>query len=137
MQANQAAPSAYMLIFRESSPETYVAMSAEQRKKLLNQWNAWYDGLAAEGKVKGGHPLRPEGRVVSNERVLDGPYAEGKEAVGGFFFLTVDSLDEATAIAKQCPTLRYGLIAEIRPVADRCAVLSQTEQESSSALVRT
>ena len=138
MQANEAGSSAFLLIFRESSPETYQAMSPEQKQDLLDQWNHWYDGLAAEGKVKNGHPLRPEGRVISGthgERVLDGPYAEGKEAIGGFFFLTVSSLDEATAIAKQCPSLRYGLVAEVRPVADRCPVLSQTEQELSGTLV--
>jgi hypothetical protein len=137
MHANETASSAYLLIFRESSPETYKAMSPNQKQDLLKQWNLWYDGLAAEGKLKTGHPLRPEGRVISGthgERVLDGPYA-GKEAIGGFFFLTVSSLDEATAIAKQCPSLRYGLIAEVRPVADRCAVLSQTEQELSGTLV--
>jgi hypothetical protein len=126
-----------MLIFRESSPETYKAMSPEQRQQLLKQWNDWYDGLAAQGKVKHGHPLEPEGRVVSGargERVVDGPFAEGKEAIGGFFFLTVGSLDEAVAIAKQCPSLRYGLIVEVRPVAESCPALSPTAPQPSKAL---
>jgi hypothetical protein len=137
MQTHEKKSSAYMLIFRESSPETYKTMSAEQRQQLLKQWNDWYDGLAAQGKVKNGHPLEPEGRVVSGargERVVDGPYAEGKEAIGGFFFLTVSSLDEATAIAKQCPSLPYGLVAEVRPVADNCPALSRTQPTPVRAL---
>ena len=133
MQSNESRQSAYMLIFRETSPETYKAMSAEQRQNLLQKWNNWYDGLAAQGKLSQGHPLEPEGRVVSGvsgDRVIDGPFAEGKEAIGGFFFLTVDSLDEAVAIAKLCPSLPYGLVVEVRPVADSCPALSPNGQQS-------
>ncbi len=121
-------PSPYLLIFRESSPDAYQAMSAEQRQKLLEQWNEWYDGLAAQGKVQHGHPLEAQGRVVSGSaggaRVVDGPFAESKEAIGGYFFLTVASLDEATEIAKLCPSLPFGLTVEVRPVADSCAGLT-------------
>lgn len=92
----------------------------------MQQWNAWYDGLAREAKVQHGHPLEPAGRVVSGargERVVDGPFAEATEAIGGYFLLTVASLDEATEIAKQCPSLAYGLTVEVRPIADACATL--------------
>lgn len=112
-----------MLIFRDSSPETYKSLSSEQRERLVQQWNAWYDGLAAKGKVQHGHPLEERGRIVSNTRVVDGPFAEAKEAVGGYFFLTVADIDEATTIAKQCPGLPYGLSVEVRPIADKCAAL--------------
>ena len=115
----------YLLIFRESSPDAYKSLSPEQRQQLLDRWNAWYDGLATAGKVQHGHPLEPEGRIVSarGERVVDGPFAEAKEAIGGYFFLTVSSLEEATEIAKQCPSLQYGLVVEVRPVAEFCATL--------------
>ena len=114
--------SPYLLIFRES-PDVYTAMSAEQRQQLMQRWNEWYDGLAEQGKVEHGHPLEPGGRVVSGahgQRVVDGPFAEAKEAVGGYFFLTVASLDEATEIAKRCPSLEHGLVVEVRPVAAAC-----------------
>jgi hypothetical protein len=61
---------------------------------------------------------------IAGERVTDGPYAEGKEVVGGYFFLTVKDLDEATAIAKQCPGLALGLTVEVRPVAAVSPVLT-------------
>jgi hypothetical protein len=118
--------SPYMLVFRDATPAVYQAMSAEQRQQLMEQWNAWYDGLAEQGKVQHGHPLQPAGRVVSGvrgERVVDGPFAESKEAIGGYFFLTVGSLDEATEIAQRCPSLRYGMSVEVRPVADACEAL--------------
>jgi hypothetical protein len=138
MQTNETKESAYMLIFRDTSPGTYKGLSPEQRQQLLKQWNDWYEGLIEQGKVKVGHPLEPEGRVVSGvrgERVVDGPYAEGKEAVGGFFYLTVADLDEATAIAKQCPSLPYGLLVEIRPVAACCPILSAVSGQQANTLV--
>jgi hypothetical protein len=118
--------SAFLLIFRDTTPEVYGSMSADQRHSLMEQWNAWYDGLAAQGKVQHGHPLENSGRVVSGtrgERVIDGPYPEAKEAIGGYFLLTVHDLDEATEIAQRCPSLPHGMLVEVRPVADACETL--------------
>ena len=118
--------SPYLQIFRDVSSATYKAMSADQRQQLMQQWNAWYDGLAAEGKVEHGHPLESGGRVVSGprgERITDGPFAEATEGIGGYFLLTVSGLEEATAIAKRCPSLPYGMSVEVRPVANACATL--------------
>lgn len=116
-------PSPYLLIFRDASPDVYTTISAEDRQQLMQQWNAWYDGLAAQGKVQHGHPLEPQGRVVSGprgERVVDGPFAEAKEAIGGYFLLTVADLDEATEIAQRCPSLRLGMSVEVRAIAEAC-----------------
>lgn len=118
--------SPFLLIFRDSTPERYAALSPEQRQRLLQQWNSWYDGLAVQGKVQHGHPLESEARVVSGshgERVVDGPFAEAKEAVGGYFLLTVSDIDEATEIAKHCPSLDLGISVEVRPVAEYCEAL--------------
>jgi hypothetical protein len=115
--------SPYLLIFRDASPDKYKAMSPDQRQQLMQQWNEWYDGLASQGKVQHGHPLESQGRVVSGtrgDRVVDGPFAEATEAIGGYFMLTVADLDEATAIAQRCPSLRYGMIVEVRPIAEAC-----------------
>ncbi|MGA7214907.1 MAG: YciI family protein [Terrimicrobiaceae bacterium] len=107
-----------MLIFRDTSA-IFKAMSPEERQRILEQWNTWFDRLTAEGKLQQGHPLKREGRVVSQSggRVIDGPFVESKEAIGGFFLLTVGSLEEATEIAKECPSLRIGITVEVRPVA--------------------
>ena len=114
-----------MLLFRNAGPDTHQHLSPEERTRLAQQWNNWYDGLAAQGKVTHGRPLGLEGRVVMGGRksVVDGPYAEGKEAVGGYFFLNVADLDEATEIAKMCPGLPLGVTVEVRPVVDVSPVL--------------
>jgi hypothetical protein len=54
--------------------------------------------------------------------VADGPFAESKEAVGGYFYLQVVDENEALEIARQCPGLQYGAIVEVRPVAEMCSV---------------
>lgn len=86
----------------------------------MQQWNDWYDGLMAQGKVEQGRPLALAGRVISmaGGRLVDGPYAETKEAIGGFFMLKVADMNEAVAIGKQCPGLSHGLTVEVRPLAD-------------------
>lgn len=118
--------SSYLLFFRDVPATVYQEMTQEQRDDLMGQWNDWYDGLAAQGKVQHGHPLHPVGRVVSGtrgERVVDGPFAEAKETIGGYFLLTVDSIDEATEIAQRCPSLALGVSVEVRPIAEACPTL--------------
>ena len=116
----------FLLLFRNAGPETHAHLSREEREEMTKKWNAWYEGLAAKGKVQHGRPLGLGGRVVSGARgqnVTDGPFAESKEVVGGYFFLTVANIDEATEIAKQCPGLPLGLTVEVRPVAEVSPVL--------------
>lgn len=113
----------YLLFFRNSGPETHQHLSPQQRQQLMTRWNAWYDGLAAEGKAVEGQPLELETRLVSGPggaRVVDGPFAEAKEAIGGYVKLMVSGLDEATEIARRHPGLAYGLIIEVRQMADNC-----------------
>lgn len=121
MAATQTAPS-FLLVFRETSPETYAAMSTEQRREALRKWNGWIDALAAEGRMQGGNTLAPEGRIVSGARgtVVDGPFAEAKEAIGGYILLTAASLDEAVEVARGAPNIPHGMEVEVRPVAQAC-----------------
>ena len=109
----------FLLLFRNGGPDTHQHLSPEQRLKLTQQWNDWYNGLAAQNKVQHGRPLGLTGRVVSGtrgERVTDGPFAESKEVVAGYIFLAPMDLDEATEIAKNCPGLSLELTVEVRPV---------------------
>lgn len=76
----------------------------------------------AEGKVRPGVALTREGATVSGNKrvVVDGPYAESKEAIGGTLLLDVATLEEAIAIAQACPSLRHNSAIEIRPISDEC-----------------
>jgi hypothetical protein len=90
------------------------------------EWSQWVDGLMAQGKMVSGHPLELGGSVISGkhgERTTDGPYAETKEAVAGYLFLTVKDFAEAQAIARQCPSLPHGISVEVRAVAAFSPVL--------------
>lgn len=115
----------FLLFFRNSGPETHQHLSPDQRQQLLTRWNAWYDGLAAQGKAVEGQPLELETRVVSGpggSRVVDGPFAEAKEAIGGYVKLLVSGIEEATEIAQRHPGLAYGLIIEVRQMTENCHV---------------
>ena len=112
----------YILLFRGTDWEKHL--SPEQVQKFVSDWANWFERLKQEGKCTGGHPLRIEGKLVSGKNgriVTDGPFAESKEAIGGYFYLHVADLDEAVEIARQCPGLEYGCVVEVRPVAERCA----------------
>jgi hypothetical protein len=129
--------SEYLLLFRGTN--WHRGLSPEEIQKVMGQWKSWFDGLCEQGKAKAGHPLMNEGKVVSGKKgrvVADGPFAESKEAIGGYFFLEVRNLDEAVAIAKDCPGLDYGAIVEVRPVAPECPLnqsAKQTRPESQLA----
>ncbi|HEX6938143.1 MAG TPA: YciI family protein [Longimicrobiales bacterium] len=115
------ASSDFLLIFHETALERYHALSAEQRRQVLERWNAWCDDLAAQGKLRSGNTLAPERRIVSGAgHAVDGPFAEAKELIGGYILLQAESLDEATAIAQTCPNLPYGMVVEVRPIAQAC-----------------
>ena len=115
------AKSDYMLLFRGTNWDK--ELSPEQLQKVVSDWYAWFERLTQEGKAIGGHPLQNEGKIVSGKKgrtVADGPFAESKEAIGGYFHLQVEDEAEAIAIARQCPGLEYGCVVEVRPLAERC-----------------
>ena len=117
------APIPFMLFFRNSGPENHAHLSPEQRQQLVTRWNAWFEGLVAQGKAVEGQPLEPETRIVSGSggaRITDGPFPEAKEAIAGYVTLLVSGLEEATEIAQQHPGLAYGLIVEIRQQTPNC-----------------
>lgn len=126
-------PADYMLIFR--STDWYQGLSPEQMQQVADQWMAWFNGLKTAGTVVAGSPLERDGRVVSgkNRVVSDGPFAESKETIGGYFLLKVASMDAAVAIAQQCPGLPYGIRVEVRPMAAECPMVAEVRTEAELA----
>src|SRR6185369_8515577 len=87
-----AEKSDYMLLFRGTNWD--AGLSQEQLQKVVADWAAWFEGLMKDGRAIGGHPLENEGKIVSGKKgrtVSDGPFAESKEAVGGYFYLQVQT----------------------------------------------
>ena len=123
-----------MLLFRGT--DWHRHMSPEEMQAAAGRFMAWFERLKTEGKAKAGQPLQNVGRVISKSgRTLsDGPYAESKEAIGGYFILNVTDLDEAVEIAKQCPGLDYGIDVEVRPVAEQCAARARVNEALAQAM---
>jgi hypothetical protein len=131
----QPTTSEYLLLFRGTDWDK--DLSPEEIQKVMTQWANWLEGLTLKGKVKAAQPLASEGKIVSWKRghtVADGPFAESKEAIGGYFLLQVGS-DEAIEIAKQCPALKYGVNVEVRPIVDQCASMQKVNEQFARATV--
>lgn len=121
----------FMLIFRGT--DWTKGLSAEEAQQVMGQWMNWFKGLSEQGKVLSGNPLGREGRLVSGKNgrvVADGPFAESKEAIGGYFMLQVNTLDEAVTVAQQCPALPYGIQVEVRPIAEQCPMAAEIMAKS-------
>lgn len=120
-----------MFLFRGN--DWQKGLSPEEMQRIAGQWMAWFERLTAQGKIVAGSPLEMEGKVVSGKNgrsISDGPFAESKEAVGGYFLLNVATFEEALAIAQQCPGLDYGAKVEVRPVAESCPLLKDMVNEA-------
>src|SRR5213595_4170705 len=125
----------YMLLFRGT--QLRKSLSPEEMQRVSEKWMAWFRRQTEQGKAVAGNPLEREGKIVSGKDriVSDGPFAESKEAIGGYFLLDVASLDEAAAIAQECPGLPYGVRIEVRPVAGECPLASELKREAEFATV--
>ena len=91
-------------------------------EKLLTEMGNYNEELVKAGVMLAGEGLHPssQGKRIhfsgTTRKVTDGPFAETKEVVGGYWFIVARSLEEAVALAAQNPCLAYGLTVEIRPV---------------------
>lgn len=139
MDKNDATPPIpYLLLFRNTGPENYQHLSADQRQQLMGKWNAWYEDLLARGKANEGQPLEMDTRVVSGpggSRITDGPFPEAKEAIGGYVKISAADLDEATAIARKHPALEYGMAIEVRQLTDDCHLGVTAHHKAATAAV--
>ena len=134
MSTPTSKPPEFLLLIRGA--DWYQELSPEQIQEVMGRFTGWLDDLTKQGKLKGAQPLEPEGKVVSGKNgriVADGPFAESKESVGGYFLLRVDLFDEALAIAQSCPLLEHGASMEVRPVAEMCPLLRESKSEVAAA----
>ena len=126
--------SEYLLLFRGTDWEK--GLSPEEIQRVAGQFMAWFERLKQQGKARTGQPLEHEGKVVSGKNgrtVADGPFAESKETIAGYFLLQVNDEAEAVAIAQQCPTLEYGVAVEVRPVAGGCVSMRNPNEQLAQA----
>jgi hypothetical protein len=122
-------PSEYLLLFRgctycqpQVGTDLHKAPSPEETRSHMTQFILWFERLKNEGTFKSGHPLEHNGKIVTGRNVVtDGPFAESKEAIVGFFVIQADSLEQAVEIANGSPCLDYGQTIEVRAIASEPA----------------
>lgn len=108
----------YMLILRGGQADR--SLSPTDFGVVVRKYVNWIDELRSSGRYEGGEPLEDKGKTISGDRgslVTDGPFAEAKELVGGYFILKATDLNEATEIAKGCPIFDNGGTVEVRKIA--------------------
>jgi hypothetical protein len=105
----------FMLIFQGG---IQADASPEKMEENMGKWLAWVNKLAAAGKYASGEPLLPGGKVIkgNSKNVVDGPFVEGKEIVGGYFIINAADYDEAVALCEDYPDYDLGGTIQIRQV---------------------
>jgi hypothetical protein len=110
----------YMLLIY-NPPGDWSALTPDQQRAVGAAYFAFTDELRTSGKMAAGDALQPvttatSVRVRDGETLTtDGPFAETKEVLGGYYLVDVDTLDEALEWAAKIPGAAYGTI-EVRPV---------------------
>ena len=104
----------FMYIFRGGA----AANSPEAMQQSMQKWMKWMQELTAQGKLVGGQPLESGGMTITGSKMVrtDGPFAEGKELVGGYLIVKAADLNEAVLLSKDCPVYENEGSVEVRPI---------------------
>lgn len=123
----------YLMILRNTDWDE--GLSADEISGLVERYTAWIEHMQSIGKVKGGRPLLPGGRVISGkgDAISDGPFIESKESVGGYIVISASGYDEAVEIAKSFPPVQLGVGVELRELTDVCPVCQRLEKRLAEA----
>ena len=112
-----------VLIYSEEPAE---APDPAQIGAVMTEYNAYTDMLRERGALVAGEALQPTATATTvrvrdgQTMTTDGPFAETKEALGGFYLIEAKDLDEALALGGACPGAKWGSI-EVRPIVDFAA----------------
>jgi hypothetical protein len=110
----------YMLLIYNDEQD-WAAMSDDERNAVYGDYFSFTSAIRESGAFVDGAPLQPTSTATSvrvrnaEQLVTDGPFAETKEQLGGFYLVEAENVDAAIEIAARIPGARYGTI-EVRPV---------------------
>ena len=95
-------------------------VSPEEMQRIVQKYQSWMDKIRSSGRYVVSDKLAEEGgKVLTLQKgkvnVVDGPYSEAKEVVGGYFTIRAANYEEAVELARDCPHLHHGRI-EIRQI---------------------
>ena len=126
--------SEYMII---SKGQWDADKSPEEIQQAIDAFYDWHSRLVSAGKAKPGQRLATAKMTVSKHGVIDGPFAETKEVIGGYWFFMANSLEEAAALAAQNPCVACGITFEVRPTdPERCSAFNQTAETPQARKAR-
>ncbi len=110
----------YLLMLRDHECR-WVQFSPDEMQRIIQKFAAWNDSLRRDERLLGAGKLSQDlgltVRARGDELVVDGPFSEAKEAIGGYYCIRAESVEEAAALAKGCPILAYGGTVEVRELA--------------------
>ena len=110
----------------------------EQQQQGIAAYRAYRESLAAAGVLVGSNRLRPAEtattlRTTNNKvQVLDGPFIDSKESLGGYFLIEVEDLDMALSWASKCPGVAHGVV-EVRAIWPTTAEQLDLSQQTAAA----
>jgi hypothetical protein len=110
----------YMLLIYTDNAQ-FEAMSPSQQSEGMAAYGAYSEALHKAGVVRASNRLRPAQSATTvrlksgKTEVLNGPYAETREQLGGYFLIDVPDLDAALSWAARCPGASHGVV-EVRPI---------------------
>ena len=112
---------AKFLVLARGTGQEYANRSPQEMQQIVQKYMAWTAGLRDAGRMIHAERLKGDGRVVrgvaGKMTVTDGPFAESKEVIGGFWLLEASSYDEVQAFLKDHPHLEAGTL-EVRQIWD-------------------
>jgi len=115
-EKGEAVMSEYVFLYRGGEH----GASPEVMQQRMQKWISWMKELGERGHLKDrGHPLERAGKLVKGKQkaVTDGPFAEAKDAIGGYTLIEARDLEQAVELSKGCPIFEteHGAV-EVRPV---------------------
>jgi hypothetical protein len=110
----------YMLLLYDC-PASWKDISPDEMQKAIQKYIAWGERLHNQGVFEASHKLAADvGKVIRGHgkqlRVIDGPYSETKEILGGYFLIDAPNYNDAVKQCNDCPHLEYGGTIEVREV---------------------
>jgi len=112
---------AKFLVLARATGQVYANRSPQEMQQVVQKYMAWTAGLRAAGRMLHAERLKGDGRVVRGAAgkmvVTDGPFAESKEVIGGFWLLEASGYEEVQAFLKDHPHLEAGTL-EVRQIWD-------------------
>ncbi len=109
----------YLLLIHDD-PSQWAALSDDARDAMMAEYGTYTTAIQTEGILRDGNPLGRDAKLVrvrsGSTEVSDGPYAETREQLGGYYLVECDTAEQAAAAAARIPSARFGTI-EVRPIA--------------------